>query len=326
MNAEHLLGRHEFQFDEARWREVIAGRRILVTGSGGSIGSEICRQIARLEPASLILFDQSEFNLFTVANALADLAVRKSVIGTVRDLDEFAALCGREKPDYIIHTAALKHVGLCQTNVREAFLTNYIGTRNVVDCAAAIGVPVVLISTDKAVQPVSIMGATKRAAEAASSGEIIVRLCNVLGSSGSMGQIFDAQIAAGGPVTITDSRMTRYFITPYEAAGMVLDAIVADAQGVICVPRLDVPTSISELAWKMIDGKSVSGIRYIGAQPGEKLSEVLSSPREVPLRKTPTLRILAASPERAEIFYRAQEATADDPKLADHLLTLVRTE
>ncbi len=328
MNIETLLGRPLLQFDGAARKEAIAGKRILVTGAGGSIGSEICRMIAECDPESLILlFDQSEFNLFTIANDLAAHANRKSIIGSVRDAHRVGQVCEAEKPDIIIHAAALKHVGLCETNVREAVLTNIVGTMNVVGWAKTV----VLVSTDKAVQPVGIMGATKRAAEALASNDIVVRLGNVFASSGSLGQIFDAQIAKGGPVTVTDPAMTRYFMTATEAAGVVLDALARNDRGLITVPKIEKPLNIMALAKLMIGGRPID-IEIIGARPGEKLTESFLSQREMVVSETESIRIALPSEEIEEIAGRANRIAemVDDPDveqiLRDCLLTLVRTE
>ena len=239
VQIEDLLRRAPVQIDAAQVATLVRGKRVLVTGAGGSIGSELCRQIARLEPAELVLLGHGENSIFDIHNELRNVQTFKRsnvqtlwpVIADIRDADRLHAVLGQYRPEVIFHAAAHKHVPLMESNEVEAVTNNVLGTRNLVRAAMQAGVThFVLISTDKAVNPSSVMGTTKRIAElivqqaARQSGQafVAVRFGNVLGSRGSVIPYFRKQIAAGGPVTVTHPEMRRYFMTIPEAVQLVI--------------------------------------------------------------------------------------------------------
>lgn len=295
---EEFLPRKPVHLDDARVREMVAGRRVLVTGAGGSIGSEICRQVAALGCNRLTLLDSSEYLLFQIDHELAHRSPdieRQAVLADVRDYGRVAAVMNAEKPDLIFHAAALKHVPLVEDHPAEGILTNVVGTWNVAEAARCAQVAqVVMISTDKAVDPTTIMGATKRLAEAVVRGLhdpegdtafSVVRFGNVLGSTGSVAPIFLEQIRRGGPVTVTHPDVERYFMTIPEAVQLVLHASTECqsrdvAQPSVFVLNMGKPVKILELAKNMI---SLHGLQpendipivFTGLRPGEKLSEDL---------------------------------------------------
>ncbi len=293
VDIKDLLGREQVKLDEAKISEYLHGQRVLVTGAGGSIGSEICRQVLRFNPARLVLVEQAENNLFEIDRELALLAPDVERIGYVADICDAKrvdAIFSSEHPDVIFHAAAHKHVPLMESNVGEAIKNNILGTKTVADAAKRRDVKrFVMISTDKAVNPTSVMGCTKRIAEmyiqqlrqGTATQFMTVRFGNVLGSSGSVVPIFAKQIAAGGPVTVTDPAMTRYFMTIPEATQLVLQAGVMGDDGDIFVLDMGEPVKIVDLAREMI---TLSGLRpgedieivYTGVRPGEKLYEELS--------------------------------------------------
>ena len=304
---EDLLGRAQARLDQRAMSALIAGRRVLVTGAGGTIGAELVRQIARRAPALLVLLDAGEHNLYTIDREVAgqwpELA-REAVLADVRDAAAIAAAFARARPELVFHAAALKHVPIAEAHASETTLTNVLGTRIVADAARAHGArAMVLISTDKAVNPAGVMGATKRLAEsycqaldlAAGAGEtrfLTVRFGNVLGSTGSVVPLFQSQLAAGGPLTVTDPDMSRYFMTAREAVELVLqasamgldDAAAAPAGG-IYVLDMGEPVRIVDLARQMIRlaGLHPDGdvrIAFTGPRPGEKLHEQLFHPGE----------------------------------------------
>ncbi|MBO6725864.1 MAG: polysaccharide biosynthesis protein [Rhizobiaceae bacterium] len=282
----------------------LKGKRVLVTGAGGSIGSELSRQLHMCAPESLVLFDHSEFGLYTIDEELRAQAVRHSIstvchacLGSVRDTSRVSAVFSTHRPQLVFHAAAYKHVPLIESNEIEAATNNVIGTHNVAKAAQEAGTDrFTLISTDKAVRPTNIMGASKRLAEqviqalAAQPGVktvfSMVRFGNVLGSSGSVVPLFRRQIAAGGPLTVTDPEVTRYFMTIPEAVGLVLHASTLAEGGEVFVLDMGEPVKIIDLAKKMIrlSGKlektaeNPEGdieITSIGLRPGEKLYEEL---------------------------------------------------
>lgn len=294
---EDFLPRKPISLDAAPIRELIAGRRVLVTGAGGSIGSELCRQLMAFGCAHLSMVDHSEFLLFEIDRELArgrTEAGRRAILANVRDTDRIAEVVRNERPDIIFHAAALKHVALVENNPAEGVLTNVLGTWNVIQAAVAHGAAqFVLISTDKAVAPTNVMGATKRIAEslldlAPQSGTRMtaVRFGNVLGSAGSVVPIFRDQIARGGPVTVTHPDVNRFFMTIPEAVQLVLHsaAIGTGLEG--GTPRkflleMGESVKIADLARQMIElsGKTPDVdimIEFTGLKPGEKLTEVLS--------------------------------------------------
>ncbi|MGE0443853.1 MAG: polysaccharide biosynthesis protein [Vicinamibacterales bacterium] len=273
----------------SRASEHVEGRTVLVTGAGGSIGHEICRQLAVWRPRRLVMLGHGENSLFEARAALAadypDLHA-VTVIADIRDEGRLGRIFREFAPDVVFHAAAHKHVPLLEQNPEEAFTNNAIGTCNVVRAAIAAGTPsLVFISTDKAATPVNLLGASKRLAEevvrqaAARFGRrfVVVRFGNVLGSRGSAVPIFQQQIARGGPVTVTDPEMKRFFMTIPEAAHLVLEAAAMGRGGELFVLRMGEPVRIVDLATDLIrlSGADDVPIAYTGRRPGEKLEEVL---------------------------------------------------
>jgi O-antigen biosynthesis protein WbqV len=311
--VEDLLNRPQVALDHAGMARLIGGRRVLVTGAGGSIGSELSRQVAALRPAEICLLDSSEFALWQIDLELGEsfAAVRRrAVLADVRDPARIGAVFGSFRPDMVFHAAALKHVPIVEANPREGLLTNAHGTRVVVDAARVAGaLATVLISTDKAVNPSSLMGASKRLAEmycqaldimARAGGGmrcVTVRFGNVLGSTGSVVPLFRRQLEHGGPITVTHPDMQRYFMTVREAVSLVLQASVAGvteallpggAEGGIFVLDMGNPVRILDLARQMIvlagfrPDRDIE-IRFTGLRPGEKLFEELFHGSEPPV-------------------------------------------
>lgn len=298
---EDFLPRQPISLDAAPVRELVTGRRVLVTGAGGSIGSEICRQLLALGCSHLSMVDHSEFLLFEIDRELAGIAIatgRRAILANVRDTDRVAEVVRHERPDIIFHAAALKHVALVENNPAEGVMTNVLGTWNVIQAAVAHDVAqFVLISTDKAVAPTNVMGATKRIAEAlldlapdGATRMTAVRFGNVLGSAGSVVPIFRDQIARGGPVTVTHPDVNRFFMTIPEAVQLVLHSAAIGAGAARAEPRkflLEMGSSVKivDLARQMIE---LSGqvpdidvkIQFTGLKPGEKLAEILSDEGE----------------------------------------------
>ena len=286
--------------------DAIAGRSVMVTGAGGSIGAELVWQIAASRPKNLILVDSSEFNLYEV-NARLEAAitvsghVRLPAIADVRDLDTMRHLFVTEKPDIVFHAAALKHVPLLENdhNLVEAVRTNVMGTKNIADLCASNGVDMVMVSTDKAMYPSSVMGLTKRVAEIyvhaialryPNSRIAQVRFGNVMGSSGSVLPKFQKQIAAGGPVTVTHPEMTRYMMTITQAVALVLSAATlhqtSDDRFGLYILDMGKPVNIYDLAISLIEQAGFRPytdipIEMIGIRPGEKLHEQLTYEWEV---------------------------------------------
>lgn len=300
---EDLLGRPEAKLNRADIRALVKGKKVLVTGAGGTIGAELVRQIAAFEPKRLILCEFSEYNLYRI-----DLEIREAfpfqdlrgLIVDVRDGVRVEQIFNDEKPDLVFHAAAIKHVPIAETNAREAILTNVIGTRQVADSAMRAGVAaMVLISTDKAVNPANVMGATKRLAEmycqaldlaSTTTRFITVRFGNVLGSTGSVVPRFQEQLAKGGPITVTHPDITRYFMTVREAVELVLQASTLgsrphDERGKVLVLDMGQPVKIADLARQMIRLAGLKPdedikITYTGLRPGEKLHEELFAASE----------------------------------------------
>jgi FlaA1/EpsC-like NDP-sugar epimerase len=289
---DDLLGRDPVSLDWNLIRSGLAGKRVLVTGGGGSIGAELCRQIARLNPAGLMVLDNSEYNLYRVDHQLRsefrDLAV-ETILGDICDSATITRVMERSRPQVVFHAAAYKHLPMLQNQVREAFRNNVIGTRRVADASSQFGVETfVLISTDKAVNPTNVMGATKRVAElycqhlnrVSATRFITVRFGNVLNSTGSVVPLFNEQIRRGGPVTVTHPEITRYFMTIAEAGQLILQAGVLGEGGEVFVLDMGEPVRISYLAEQLIrlagkePGRDIE-IVYTGLRPGEKLFEEL---------------------------------------------------
>ncbi len=301
IEPEDLLGREPVRLDEQGIDKVLHGRIVLITGAGGSIGSELCRQVARYQPAQLVLYELSEFNLYTIEQELGERfpglpLVR--LIGDVKDLERLRLTLQRVRPHVVFHAAAFKHVPLMeQENAGAALRNNTLGTYNAALASAEAGVErFVLISTDKAVNPTNVMGATKRAAEMALSSLstqhagtrfMAVRFGNVLGSSGSVIPKFKEQIARGGPVTVTHPEIIRYFMTIPEAARLVLQAAAIGDTGQVLVLDMGEPVRIVDLARQLIrlSGHSEDEIalEFTGLRPGEKLYEELLADNDTTL-------------------------------------------
>lgn len=297
INIEDLLGRKPIVLDENKISEELNNKTILVTGAAGSIGSGMVRQIAHYKPSKVVLLDQAESPMYDFQNEL--LSANPSlnfevVIGDIRSYERMERLFDFFKPDYVFHAAAYKHVPLMENNPSEAVLTNVKGTKNLVDLALKYKVQkFVMISTDKAVNPTNVMGASKRIAEiyaqaANERGEtkfVTTRFGNVLGSNGSVIPLFQRQIEQGGPVTVTDERVTRFFMTIPEACQLVLEAGTMGEGGEIFVFDMGESVKIVDLAKKMIQlsglelGKDIE-IKFTGLRPGEKLYEELLSAEE----------------------------------------------
>jgi FlaA1/EpsC-like NDP-sugar epimerase len=292
VQVEDLLRNGPVRSDCTDLKRMIAKKRVLVTGAGGSIGSELCRQIAQYEPAQLALLGHGEHSIFMLASEFTYLHPELPIvrlIGDVRDADRMPQMFSDFRPHIVFHAAAHKHVPLMEENVEDAVSNNVLGTSNVVKAAINNGAEnFILISTDKAVSPTSVMGATKRIAElivsraAERSGYPYgsVRFGNVLGSRGSVLSIFREQIARGGPVTITHPEMLRYFMTIEEAVHLVLQAMLLGKGGEIFVLDMGEPLKIADLARELIEfsglqiGRDID-IKFTGIRPGEKLFEEL---------------------------------------------------
>ncbi len=326
IEAEDVLFREPFRSDLSALHAWCAGKRILITGAGGSIGSEIARQVARLGPAQAILFEKHENSLYEV-----DRQLRKNgfgrvvvpVIGDVTDAPRVAEIMARCRPEVVFHAAAYKHVPMMEHHPREAFKTNVLGTRTVAQAAACSGAQAfVLISTDKAVEPMSIMGTTKRIAElelqtmqrGCGTRFVTVRFGNVLDSSGSVIPLFREQIESGGPVTVTHPEMTRLFMTIPEAVQLILHAGTLGQGGEVFVLDMGRPVRILDMAQSLIrlyglrPGKDIE-IVFTGLRPGEKLYERLFNDHEEILR-TNHPRILMAVPRAARPEARQEEMQA----------------
>lgn len=293
VQIEDLLRREPVKTDYTAVREMIRGRRVLVTGSGGSIGSELCRQISQFNPAEIILLGHGENSIFGIFNELKQLNMKEMylspVIADVRFPERLSSIFQHYQPDIVFHAAAHKHVPLMELNQSEAITNNVMGTRNLLNAALAVNVQhFVMISTDKAVNPTSLMGASKRTAEllvhqaAQKSGHsyVAVRFGNVLGSRGSVVLTFKQQIAAGGPITITHPDMRRFFMTIPEAVQLVLQAGALGSGGEVFVLDMGEPVHIIDLARDLIElsgltvGEDIE-IKISGIRPGEKLFEEL---------------------------------------------------
>lgn len=300
--AADLIGRKAKALDMTPVQKMIAGKRVLITGAGGTIGSELTRQVVGFDPAQLILVDASEMNLYSIEQEMGgihDLSY-SCYLGDVRDGKHMDEIFTKENPEIILHAAALKHVPLMETNPIEAVRSNVGGTKTMIDMAMKHGSEsFTLISTDKAVSPSNIMGASKRIAEMLTMATSVsdahisasaVRFGNVLGSNGSVIPLFERQIEAGGPITVTDKDVTRFFMTTEEAAALVLQAAALNSgqrQEVSAVYVLDMgdPVNIAKLARQLIRLRGLVPDRdieiiYTGLRPGEKLTEELTGHEE----------------------------------------------
>jgi FlaA1/EpsC-like NDP-sugar epimerase len=312
---DDLLGREPVSLNWNSIRDGLAGKRVMITGGGGSIGSELCRQIARLNPVELIVVDNSEYSLYRIDHELRsdyqDL-IFYSVLGDICDPATVEKVVGEYKPDMIFHAAAYKHLPILQTQIREAVRNNVLGTMRLAEVAERHGVGTfVLISTDKAVNPANIMGATKRVAEMycqnmnarSNTRFITVRFGNVLNSNGSVVPLFQEQISKGGPVTVTHPEISRYFMTISEASQLIMQAAVLGSGGEIYVLDMGKPVKITYLAEQLIrlaghePGDDIQ-IVYTGLRPGEKLFEELFHELE-PYETTTHEKIFLAHPRQA---------------------------
>ena len=296
VNIADLLGRAEQHLDMTEVQACMAGKTVLITGGGGSIGSELCRQILAFTPRQLILYDISEnymYDLFFELKEKYGELVANTVVlevGSVRDEESLWRVMGRYRPDIVIHAAAHKHVPLMEQSSEQAVLNNVFGTYKTAKVAVECNVKrFVLISTDKAVNPTNVMGASKRLAEIIinsiprrNTEFMAVRFGNVLGSHGSVVPIFERQIRAGGPVTLTDEKIIRYFMTIPEAASLVLQAVSIAKGGELFILDMGEPVRIRDLAEKMIRlyGTGSEQIVCTGLRPGEKLYEELLLDKE----------------------------------------------
>lgn len=298
VEVEDLLGRDPVELDIDSISESVTGKTVLVTGAGGSIGSEICRQLCRFSPAKLILLGHGENSIYLIDMELRKLyADQIEIVPVIADIQDRARLfdvMDTHRPNLVYHAAAHKHVPLMEYNPREAVKNNIFGTKNVAEAADTYGVGTfVMISSDKAVNPTNVMGSTKRIAEMiiqqlaknSSTKFVAVRFGNVLGSRGSVIPLFKKQIQAGGPVTVTDPKMTRYFMTIPEASRLVIQAGSLARGGEIFVLDMGDPVKIVDLATNLIQlsGYTIEeiGIEFSGIRPGEKMYEELLGENEV---------------------------------------------
>jgi FlaA1/EpsC-like NDP-sugar epimerase len=310
IDIDDLLQRDSVKLDTSLINRQLEGQSIMVTGAGGSIGSEICRQLLKFSPRQLILVDHRENSVFVIHNELLatpNLTTRLvPAVGDILDLPRMQMLFREYQPAIVYHAAAHKHVGLMEENPGQAVQNNIQGTKNIADLADRFGVAkFVLVSTDKAVNPTSVMGCTKQMAERyvlslgcqSATRYVAVRFGNVLGSAGSVVPIFKEQISRGGPITITDPEMTRYFMTIPEASQLVIQSGCMGNGGEIFVLDMGEPVKIVELARKMIHlaglPESAIQIRFTGARPGEKLFEELYFDEETMI-STPHEKVFAA--------------------------------
>ncbi len=298
LTEEDLLGRHQIDTDIDAIAEYITGRRVLVTGAGGSIGSELCRQLHRFAPAALLMLDRDESALHRVQLSIygrALLDTPDTVLADIRDADRVLEVFSECRPDVVFHAAALKHLPILERHPNEAYKSNVIGTLNVLRAAEASGVRIfVNISTDKAANPTSVLGLSKRIAErltayvaaTATLGTYLsVRFGNVLGSRGSVLTTFREQIAQGGPVTVTHSEVTRFFMTVQEAVELVIQAGAIGRSGEILVLDMGEPVKIHDVARRLV-AQSQRPIEIVttGLRPGEKMEEELFGDGELDVR------------------------------------------
>lgn len=325
VDVEDLLSRPQAELDRDAMAELIGDKRVLVTGAGGSIGSELVRQVASFGPSHLTLVDNSEFNLYEIDRQLSErysTLSRSAIIGNVRDADHVERVFSQEKPEIVFHAAALKHVPMLEPQPSQAVLTNVLGTKNIADATVRHGIhTMVMISTDKATHPVNAMGASKRIAEtycqaldidARKNNQtqfVTVRFGNVLGSAGSVIPLFEKQLRQGGPITVTHEDMTRYFMTIREAVELVLqaatlrDETIAEG-GAILVLDMGKPVKILDMAHEMIKLAGLTPhedieIKITGLRPGERLYEDLFDDAEE-LLPTSHSAMMAARPRVAD--------------------------
>lgn len=312
LRLDDLIGRPLGDVDFARIRDTVAGKRVLITGGGGSIGSELARRLATLSPARLTLLDSSEHNLYRIGLELPEAV---QVLADIRDARSVGRWFARERPEIVFHAAALKQVPIVEAFASEGVLTNVLGLQAVAEAARAVGADLIFVSTDKAVDPSGLMGASKRLGEIycqaldrqAAERALPVRLGNVLGSAGSVTPIFEAQLAGGGPLTVTDPDVSRFFLTIPQAADALLQAAAiglnAEARGCALVIEMGEALPVVELAREVI---RLEGLRpdievpiiYTGLRPGEKLHEALIASDEWQVADPAPGVIAVASPAR----------------------------
>ena len=324
VTVEDLLGRDAVILDTQLIASYIRGKTVLVTGAGGSIGSELCRQLLLHRPKRLILLDQCEYHLYQVEKQLAVIQHLEivSLLGDVKDAVSMKKLFSEYRPHVVFHAAAYKHVPMLEENPAEGVLNNVLGTQVISVLASRYRVEkFVLVSTDKAVNPVSVMGASKRVAEIycqnlddqSETAFITTRFGNVLGSTGSVVPLFQEQIVKGGPITVTHPNVVRFFMTISEAVGLILQAGAMGSGGEIFVLDMGEPLRIKHLAEQMI---RLSGleldrdiqIQYTGLRPGEKLFEELFHEKEG-LRVTEHSKVLLADARKVDSQWLKQQLT-----------------
>jgi FlaA1/EpsC-like NDP-sugar epimerase len=346
VQVEDLLGREPVELDIKSISEKLSGKTILVTGAGGSIGSEICRQVSKFKPKKLLLLGHGENSIYTI-----DMELRNKhrgefiivpVIADIQDRERIFEVMEMHEPDVVYHAAAHKHVPLMEYNPKEAVKNNVIGTKNVAEAADTFGIRTfVLVSSDKAVNPTNVMGSTKRIAEMviqnldkdSQTNFVAVRFGNVLGSRGSVIPLFKKQIQAGGPVTVTHPDMTRYFMTIPEASRLVMQAGALARGGEIFVLDMGEPVKIEDLARNLIklSGYTIDeiGIKYAGIRPGEKMFEELLGENEVHGEAIFPKIFIGKSVEfdyTKVIHLTNQYLTCDTEYLKDYVLTLANKE
>ena len=329
---EDLLGREEVRLDEAGIKGYLADKVVLVTGAGGSIGSELCRQIIRFSPRKLVLFDAGEENLYSIEMELLHqrgFTAYVTVLGQVQDVALVEEVFAAHGPQVVFHAAAYKHVPMLEVNPWQAVANNILGSRTVMEASARHGAErFVLVSTDKAVRPTNVMGASKRVAELLMHGFaggrtmfMAVRFGNVLGSSGSVIPLFRDQIERGGPVTVTHPEVTRYFMTIPEAAQLIVQAGAQGRGGEIFVLKMGKPVRIADLARDLIilSGKDPAEIevKFTGLRPGEKLYEELITAGE---------DVLETGHEKIMVLRPSQGAPVPEEALAALLAATRRFE
>lgn len=350
VSVDDLLRRPQARLDRTAMAELIGERTVLITGAGGTIGAELARQVVRHAPRRLVLLDRSEYMLFSIDLDLQERAPeieRRAVLTDVQQRALLACVFDEERPDLVLHAAAVKHVPLAEQSPHETVLTNVVGARNVADLAGAYGArAMVQISTDKAVDPCCVMGATKRLAERyvqardlAAHGHgtrfVTVRFGNVLGSSGSAVELFERQIARGGPITVTHPEVTRYFMTAREAVQLVLQAThlsLSTTQrphdvGTVYVLDMGEPIGIGDLARQMVrlaglrPDKDVA-IHYIGLRPGERLHERLFETGETVVAAGEGLHLASGPTTNLAVLQKALDELARSAAFGDHAETL----
>ena len=347
VSMEDLIGREKVELDEEKISAFLHRKRILITGAGGSIGSELVRQVSRYRPEALVLMDFSEFNLYRIEMDCQRRRVKTALhacLADIRDRDLMMQTFARFKPHIVFHAAAYKHVPMQEHHPGEAFKTNVLGTRNLAEAALENGVEhFVLVSTDKAVRPTNVMGATKRLAEmiiqsvdgTGPTRFMAVRFGNVIGSSGSVIPLFQQQIAQGGPVTVTHPEITRYFMSIPEAAQLILQAGAMGEGGEIFILDMGEPVRIADMARDLIRLNGLEPdqdmpIEFIGLRPGEKLYEELITVGEgiVPTGHSKVLVLRGTVSNRQALNARIEElaeiaCALDDGRLKQRLKALI---